>query len=334
MLLLVPVVVVGKRAYLHGSAHLLGVLLYAAMLPLTAQSSTCEADQTPHAMKASTDADTKAAAARASVRQIPRELKPSFAAFRRKYLMTGLPAILSGAMDDWPARAWEHDLARFETLCGAEPLYTACAPSDTVKVHAPAALGRTWGALLGVDVSPWLRNFSELLAAQADANWRKQTSVFQDGVDYQVDVAGRSLYLHDAPLASLCPRALLELRAPRYFPVDVRRQGLPRPQGECLYGGPRHPSLFIGATGSASGFHRDSEGSRFWMALLRGEKIFRLLPPNDTLAVHEAYPTACSMQSAAFMREQGRIHKPHLLAQLCPNFNYNLFEASPGAEQR
>ena len=63
-----------------------------------------------------------------------------------------------------------------------------------------------------------LPNMSRLLAAQRPGS-RFSVSLNQGGGG-QVQVPGRSLYLHDASLRYHCPALMEKMKAPRYFPVD------------------------------------------------------------------------------------------------------------------
>lgn len=265
------------------------------------------------------------------LRAIPREHNLSVADFIARYSSTGLPVIVSGALEAWPARTW--DLRRFDELCGARPLYPTCAARDGhVKVPSSAALGHTWGAVFSVLVGEWLPTIGDLLAAQGDPSWQRQVDVSQDGVDVSLEVRGPDLYLHDAPIEKLCPAALAELRAPRYFPVDYRMQLAKwAPPAEGAEGERcelrHHPSIFIGRGGSQSGLHRDSEGTRFWMAMLRGEKSFRLLDQQTSLEAKFRWPSSCVRGTGGFLRAQKRVHKPSLVAEMCPQYAIDLFAA-------
>ena len=148
--------------------------------------------------------------------------------------------------------------------------------SIPVKYHA-----RGSHALAGLaDVPRYdaaLANFRDLLAAQGNRSFR-----MSDGEGRAL--SGAQLYLFDASLAIYCPRLLEKLHTPRYFPVDYLRQMGPRFSTPCE-GRPSHPSLFVGPGRSRSGFHRDSFGTRFWMAV-HGDQ------PSADRPGHDAAPQA------------------------------------------
>jgi len=57
---------------------------------------------------------------------------------------------------------------------------------------------------------------------------------------------------------------------------------------ESEVGGPGHPSIFIGGSGTQSGIHSDTYASRFWMAVLKGKKHYRIFNQSDARYL---YPT-------------------------------------------
>ena len=271
------------------------------------------------------------------LRAIPREYNISVADFRARYSSTSKPVIVSGAVASWPAQHWTKK--RFGELCGSRPLYPPCAPRDgQVKVQSTAALGRTWGSVFAVDVGESLPTIGDLLKAQDDPSWSRSVDVNQDGIETSILVSGNELYLHDAPVEKLCPDAVKELRAPKYFPVDYRLQlngwsgattheppdGAAAANGEMCYLR-HHPSIFIGSEGSQSGLHRDSEGTRFWMAVLKGKKSFRLLSQQDSLDAKFRWLTDCVKRTGGFLKSLKRKHKPSLIAEMCPQYGIDLF---------
>lgn len=193
-----------------------------------------------------------------------------------------------------------------------------------------------WGSLAATgNISSSLPTIAHLIEAHAQAEgWRMQIK--------GKTRTGKELYLHDAPLASFCPAALAELRVPRYFTADVRLQAMPpvdvaasasADTHDCSAWRARHPSLFLGASGSRTGLHRDGDGSRFWMVVLSGTKRFRLIDPLTARRLRAAKPTACdrserdSLQAAS----PARVPDPELVLELCPGWDLDLF-APPGAE--
>ena len=265
---------------------------------------------------------------RATLRTIPREDNVTFGAVRQ-YLANSLPVVLTG----WDAGRLSR--AELDGLCGERPLFGSCEDPEvsSVKFSSPEAAEREeWGALETLPrLDHLLSNLSALLAAQEDASFRIDRRHEDGSVQ---PIAGSALYLHDAPLVHSCPALLQRLRAPRFFPVDFLQQmdaHMPWEAG-CV---PRklqhHPSLFVGAGSSRSGLHRDALGTRFWMAVLSGTKTFRLTSQRDSLELKSRRPTNCDAVVADVEHAAQRTLKPNLEAELCPGFNFDLFEDETGA---
>ena len=297
----------------------------AAAVLVSSASSTATHDTRRHtvAYDAYGQPRTDAAENTATVQAIPREHDISFGDFRRQYLATSRPAVVSGAMDGW--EAGRISLAELDELCGDGPLFGACgdAKQSSVKYHASSATGASWGSLatLPRDDAPALHNLSALFAAQRDAAFRVEVP----SADVPSALGGRALYLHDAALHYHCPRLLERLRAPRYFPVDHLRQSGPARVTSGCDPALGHPSLFVGAAASQSGLHRDSKGTRFWMAVLAGTKTFRATDAATSLALKARRPTACDARVAEFVRASGRVADPSVANELCPGYRFDLF---------
>jgi len=85
-------------------------------------------------------------------------------------------------------------------------------------------------------------------------------------------------YLHDWSLPRHAPPELAaSLVIPKWFSGDLLP--LLGVGGERL--ATAWPSLFVGPKGTKSDTHTDSGGSHFWMALLHGEKRWRIFPRDD-----------------------------------------------------
>ena len=176
---------------------------------------TLHTSDVPHASDAP-------AAATPALRAIPRVVNISFGEFRRDFLATSTPVIVSGSLDGWPRRG-RLSLDRIVEVCGGRSIYPPCA-REKVVVHAPKIASKRWGGLWSIPPNERLQNFSDLIAAQQDDGWAGELLEEGAGADRRVDVRGAELYLFDAPIAIFCPALLAELRAPRYFPVDFLRQ--------------------------------------------------------------------------------------------------------------
>jgi len=180
------------------------------------------------------------------------------------------PVVLNGAAKEWPAMKWNLD--DLKTKCGSRALEQTCqGDSQVLRTYDKNATGKMWGGMQTVD-GP-----------------KQGITTFGDYVD--AVHKGQDLYLHDAGIDSLCPELLNDLRAPKYFQIDLQKQ-LPdaiRNRHKCnttSNGGPTHPGIFLGESKSITGLHIDSRATRFWMAVLSGTKTFRLVNPRyiDSLA--------------------------------------------------
>lgn len=275
---------------------------------------------------------------RATLRPLPREHNISFGEFRRKYLSTSTPVVLTGVMDDWEAGVLSRD--ELNELCGSGPVFGYCGdPSQSqIKYHAQDFRVK-WASLEVVpsrDDDASLSNLSALLAAQQNAEFSlevRRTEPAWFGMTsrtHVTSVQGRELYLHDAPIHHHCPALLSKLRSPRFFPVNYIKQlgfgsGASRKSGCGPFG--IKPSMFVGAGGSQSGLHIDAQGTRFWMAVLSGTKTWRVVTPQDAWGLKRRNPTTCDLRTLQLMRElkiQGPAHG-NLHSELCPGFGIDLF---------
>jgi hypothetical protein len=205
------------------------------------------------------------------IRPIPRLLRPGTAEFFEAHQRPSVPAVISGALDEWPAKGWDFENLLIE--CGHVRLRGACSPGSDACVSI-ASLSNPTSLWAGQEVVPAaffnVSTLGELVAAQQ---------------------RGLPLYLFDESLESLCPALFRATRAPKYFSADFQQQNLPlvrqmRFGHHCGSAYPdvtstKHPSLFIAAEGTRSWLHADSKGSGFWMAVISGEKRFRLFDPTD-----------------------------------------------------
>ncbi|EOD26749.1 hypothetical protein EMIHUDRAFT_457316 [Emiliania huxleyi CCMP1516] len=190
--------------------------------------------------------------------------------------------------------------------------------------------------LRGLEGSAVFRNLSQLIAAQQDEGWSMRVEADPNDlssrpVDQLRDTAstgqhtvlGPQLYLHDTRISTLCPALLERVRPPRYFPVDQLRQlaGADFDKDDCRAYEYRsvHPSLFLGPAHSASGLHRDSKGTRFWMA------SFRLTDKVDSILLKQRGPTRCDEETIALHEKHRRTAKPNLFAEV------TVWEGSVGA---
>ena len=272
---------------------------------------------------------------RASLHAIPREHNITFGMFRRKYLATSTPVVLSGVMDAWEASGLSRE--ELDKLCGSGPVFGYCGdPAHSqIKYHAKD-LSIKWASLAVMPRNDRVfTNLSQFLAAQQDESF--QVEVARNGTGWfgmsrtQFSaIKGRDLYMHDAPIHHHCPALLGKIRAPRFFPANYLKQlgpgsGSSRAEG-C---GPLgiKPSLFIGAGGSQSGLHIDAHGTRFWMAVMSGTKTWRVVDPTSAAELKRLRPTACDRRTNELLRDhnmEGSIN-PKLFSEMCPGMGTDLF---------
>ena len=169
---------------------------------------------------------------------LPRRSNLSLAAFWEEYGRPSKPVILAGALTDWPAsHRWSSNY--LASVCGDRPLQHEC--RDTMHRYIfrtqLKALNRSlkttaWASLQDVDpAAEGLHTVRDLLHAQRTTR--------------------PELYLHDQSISMLCPALLDDLRAPRFFPIDLLRQV---PSSDARQGRHDaascakswHPSIFVG----------------------------------------------------------------------------------------
>merc|ERR1711907_442864 len=217
--------------------------------------------------------------------------------FQNTYAQPGSearPVVLSGAAKAWPAMQWTLD--KLKSKCGAQMLEKKCQGDGRVlRTYNPNSTKATWAGMQDVDG-----------ATQGINTVSDYVNVVHNGAD---------LYLHDAGIDSMCPELLNDLRVPKYFQLDFQKQ-LPddiRSRHKCNTsdnGGPTHPSIFLGQSRSVTGLHIDSRATRFWMAVLKGTKTFRLVNPRymESLApVYAANPNVVHLDVDLFAPDEQRL---------------------------
>lgn len=226
---------------------------------------------------------------------IPRLHAPSLSQFRKAHLSKSTPAVVSGALGSWPALQWgdafDDNLVR---VCGDRPLLSECDGNTGIVQFDRTYVGTSWAALADVEKLNLTTVRDLLHAFRHDSTVEVQRgAAVADAVAPETQRArASSLYLWDKSIDVLCPRLLDQLRVPRYFPVDYTQQCATAwarmhrhlCSDNSRTGAAGHPAIFIGPAGTGSGLHADSEASRFWMVVLKGQKRFRLIAPADALA--------------------------------------------------
>lgn len=214
----------------------------------------------------------------------------TFERFDAEYASRGLPVVIRGGAARWNRNGLESwTPAALRARCGARPLARPCdegpaSPAKSLSWFDPKLIGVEWAGM--ADVEP----------AKLDL------TTLGDVLDAQQ--RGAALYLHDCSIDLLCPALFESLRAPsRWFPRDLLLQA-PRHLGNfnrCAghLGGSDDeadldsessdnsaaslvwPTLFVAPTRASTGLHIDAGATRFWMAVLHGRKIFRMLHRAD-----------------------------------------------------
>ena len=286
---------------------------------------------------------------RATLVPIARAHNISFGEFRRKFLATSTPVVVTGVMEEWEAGLLNH--SGLDELCGDGPVFGFCGDRDLsqVKYHV-RDLQSKWASLavLPRDKAP-LANISQLLAAQRNPNftistgqgptplslsawfeepsrWWWQLAAMLMGLPRHV--TGPELYLHDSPLHHHCPALLGKLRSPRYFPVNLLHQlgpGTASHRDQSCGPFSIKPSLFVGAASSRSGLHVDAHGTRFWMGVLRGTKTWRIVSPEAGADLRRRRPTPCDDIFFRLLRVHALELDPRVYSELCPGMGTDLF---------
>jgi len=193
--------------------------------------------------------------------------------FEREHLAgEGRPAVLTDAMDDWPALTrWTFDFFRecfpddeivanspmfLESDLGLEPVQARLRLADYIDyVQAPARAPR----------ARYVCGSAEALARNRVPLYAPAYRVLVEHPDLAGDVAGSSLYC-----------------------VDDLFARLPAPLRDYL---DRHDSpvhyLFFAPRGSAAFLHTDYWSTHAYLAQLAGRKLCILFPPSDATALYD-----------------------------------------------
>ena len=131
--------------------------------------------------------------------------------------------------------------------------------------------------------------------------WAEMVPVEEATLDAFARRPASSRYLHDAPLARLCPEALaaIQFAPPRLF--GGRQNWFASLPVGTLHGNASAswPSLFLGRRGSSSGLHTDVLESHFWMYVVEGAKRWAVSVRGDV-------PVLCPRKSAAASSDRFR----------------------------
>jgi len=171
--------------------------------------------------------------------------------------------------------AWTRSALR--SRCSPPAGVPPAPPWPTIAFRQPSSVGAKWaglrfenGAALGV------RDLPSLIDEQDSGR-----------------LAGVALF--DSPANHTCTRTLHRsandhepdaMPAPRFFPRDYE-VALGGRDGEGLLrkGGNKwdDPDIFVSKRGTKTHVHIDGHCTRFWMLQLNGRKLWRVLPPNETV---------------------------------------------------
>ena len=173
--------------------------------------------------------------------------------FVRDFVRPGLPLIIEAPLD----KPWSF-----------QSVVQRCFPDAQipVAVREAAAAGDRWARLNFIGSKP-LSEFTEYMRAGDEAG-----------------PSARPIYGFDLNLAHECPMLLESFAVPKYFSECALQRhyvhatnatGLESALGRRAFS---WPSMMMGEKGTRSELHYDQAGLPFWMAVLRGRKLFRMLP--------------------------------------------------------
>jgi hypothetical protein len=173
--------------------------------------------------------------------------------FVREFVRPGLPLIIESPRHDVP---WSF-----------ESVVDRCFPDARMPIAVrEAAAGGRWARLDFVGSRP-LSEFAEYMRAGDEAG-----------------PSDSPIYGFDLNLAHECPMLLENFAVPKYFSECALQRhyvhaanatGLDSALDRRAF---LWPSMMMGEKGTRSELHYDQAGLPFWMAVLRGRKLFRMLP--------------------------------------------------------
>mmetsp|Transcript_12794 Transcript_12794/g.38373 ORF Transcript_12794/g.38373 Transcript_12794/m.38373 type:complete len:385 (+) Transcript_12794:218-1372(+) len=158
-------------------------------------------------------------------------------------------------------------------LTDVSPFEVPVATAEPKKLRRKRG-GAQWAGLLFGDEVP-LVDFIDSLQQDAAGSGTDHTPPPQ-----------RPRYGFDLSVPLECAKLLTTVQFPKYFSRCALQRhyvhaqndsGLP-PRGERPFG---WPSIMMGQRGSRSELHYDQAGLPFWMSVLRGRKLFRVLPATE-----------------------------------------------------
>ena len=179
-----------------------------------------------------------------------------------KYLRPAIPVVIEGGAATFGDTPWTFD-----------SIADRCSPRAYMPIFKPT--GDRWAGLKHVENMP-IRQFTQKL----------ERAELDDGRDTGGGEHGERMYGFDLNLMLECPEMLKEIRVPKYFSwCALQRHYVHSPAHSTPFGMEKFtwPSLMAGVPNSRSELHYDEAGLPFWMAVLRGQKLFRMLPYADNL---------------------------------------------------
>lgn len=207
------------------------------------------------------------------VKDLPEEDGASLTAseFVERYASRHQAVVVRRAAARWPARFWTLEYIR--ERCKERSLVYRCGKHGQMHMVREQVVGGLPG-IEGVLMPVALARHSPPLATVADL------------IDAQQN--GSRIYLHDQSVEALCPALLDDIRVPRYFPCNAHEL-FPQDLVTACPELHQSPSIFIGPEGTGSPMHADAYGAKFWQAVLRGTKLWLLLPKNASSIVATKY---------------------------------------------
>jgi nucleoside-diphosphate-sugar epimerase len=203
--------------------------------------------------------------------------QPSMAEFVEKCALPQMAVVITGEVDNWPAKGWRAE-GRFARSCpNAAATMTYFQPEASLE-FAGLAQSRRMG--MAEYMSDFIVDEKMLADGRRGAAGRMAT---HDDAN-RTGLSTRSPYLWDLSLHDECPQVLPDIRVPKYFADELLTQGVPMIGGDSMV---VWPTMMLGGAGTGSACHQDRKATPFWLAMLVGNKRVIMYSAQDA---HLLYP--------------------------------------------
>lgn len=225
---------------------------------------------------ASTDADGKSELSPGAL-PIPVLHAPSMAEFVEKCAVPQMAVVITGEVENWPAKGWRAE-GRFAHTCpNAAATMTYFQPEASLEFAGLAQSKRMGMAEYMSDyivdesmLKQGMRGAAERMGTHDDAN--------------RTGLSTRSPYLWDLSLHDECPEILSDIRVPKYFADELFSPSVPIIDSDSMI---VWPTMMLGGAGTGSACHQDRKATPFWLAMLVGNKRVIMYSAKDA---HLLYP--------------------------------------------